>query len=89
VKLGGLATFAQRRFKLELLVEMILDHALVAARDEDQMFNTGLAGLIDGQLNDWAVDNGEHLLGHGLGGGEKARAEACNRKYRSSDRTDH
>ena len=46
-ELGVLLALEQRHFQLELPVEMILDDALVAAGDEDEMLDAGLAGLVD------------------------------------------
>ena len=36
----------ERPLELDLLVEMVLDHGLVAAGDEDEMLDAGLARLI-------------------------------------------
>src|SRR5690606_34608369 len=70
-----LATFGQGVVELELDVEMVLYGRLVAARDEDEVLDPGLACLVDAILDHRAVDDGEHLLGNGLGGGQKAIAE--------------
>ena len=72
----GLAALLQRRVELEGDVEMVLDHRLVAAGDEDEMLDAGLARLVDHVLDDRPVDDGQHLLRHGLGGGQEAGAEA-------------
>ncbi len=45
---------------------MVLDHLLVPAGDEDDMLDSGLAGLVHGILHDWPVDDRQHLLGHCL-----------------------
>ena len=50
---------------------MILDHALVAPGDEDEMLDAGL-GLVDHVLDQRLVDDGQHLLRHRLGGGQDA-----------------
>ncbi len=42
-QLGRLAALGQRLLELELAVEMVLDDALVAAGDEDEMLDAGLA----------------------------------------------
>ena len=75
--------------ELELLVEMVLDDALVAPGDEDEMLDPGLAGLVDGVLDQRPVDDRQHLLGHGLGGRQEAGAETRNRKYRGSNALSH
>ena len=54
---------------------MVLDGALVAAGDEDEMLDAGGLGLVDHVLDHRPVDDGQHLLGHRLGGGQEARAE--------------
>ena len=71
-----LAAPAQGLLKLELAVEMILDDALVAAGDENEMLDAGLAGFVHDPLDHRTVDDREHFLGHGLGGRQKAGAEA-------------
>ena len=54
---------------------MILDDPLVAPRDEDEVLDAGRARLVDDVLDHRPVDDGQHLLRHGLGGGKEARAE--------------
>jgi hypothetical protein len=46
------------------------------------MLDAGLARLIDHMLNQRAVDNRKHLLGHRLGGREEPRAETGDGKNR-------
>src|SRR5690606_9619044 len=81
----GLAAFLQRRFELELAIEMILDDTLVAAGDENEMLDAGFARFIDGVLDERSVDDRQHFLGHGLGGRQKSGSEAGNGKYGGSD----
>ncbi len=71
-----LAALDQREFQLELAVEMVLDHALVAAGDEDAVLDAGFARLVDHVLDQRAVDHRQHFLRHGLGGRQKAGSEA-------------
>ncbi len=59
---------------------MVLDDALVAARDEDEMLDAGLTGLVDHMLDQRTVDHRQHLLRHGFGGGQKTRTEAGDRQ---------
>ena len=73
---AGLRRSFSVSFELELAVEMVLDHRLVAAGDEDEMLDAGLARLVHHVLDQRPVDHRQHLLGHGLGGGQEARAEA-------------
>ena len=85
-ELGLLAALAQRRLQLELAVEVILDRALVAAGDEDEMLDTGLARLVDHVLDQRPVDHRQHFLRNGLGGGEEAGTEAGDGEYGLADR---
>src|SRR5262245_34891857 len=57
----------ERVFELELAVEMVLDDSLVAAGDEDEVLDAGLARLVDHMLKQRPVDHRQHLLRHGLG----------------------
>ena len=78
--LGLLAARGERGVEFEHAVEMILDHALVAAGDEDEMLDAGLLGLVDHVLDQRLVDDGQHFLRHRLGGGQDAGAEAGDRE---------
>ena len=75
LQLLRLAALGKRRVELVGDVEMVLDHALVAAGDEDEMLDAGLARLVDHVLHDRPVDDGQHLLRHRLGGGQETGAE--------------
>src|SRR6185295_12688552 len=55
--------------------------ALVASGDEDEMFDAGLLGLVVDVLDQRLVDDRQHFLRHGLGGGQEAGAEAGNRQH--------
>ena len=72
--------------ELELAVEMVLDHALVAAGDEDEMLDAGLARLVDHVLDQRPVDHRQHLLRHGLGGGQEPGAQPGDRENGFADR---
>ena len=69
--------------ELELLVEVVLDDALVATGDEDEVLDPGFARLVDRVLDQRPVDDRQHFLGHGLGGRQEAGAETRNRKHGS------
>ncbi len=71
-----LAAFDQGQLELELAVEMVLDHALVAAGDEDEMLDAGLARFVHHVLDQRPVHHRQHFLRHGLGGRQEAGAEA-------------
>ena len=62
----------------ELPIEMILDDAFVAAGDEDEMLDAGLAGLVDDVLDQRPVDHRQHFLRHRLGGRQEPGAEPGN-----------
>jgi len=79
LELRALAALGQCELQLELAVEMILDHPLVAAGHEDEVLDPGIARLVDHVLDDRAVDYCQHFLGHGLGGRQEPGAEAGNR----------
>ena len=64
---------------------MVLDHALVAARDEDEMLDPGLPRLVHDVLDERPIDDGQHFLRHGLGGGQEPGAEAGNRENGFAD----
>src|SRR3974390_3232075 len=70
-----LATRGKRGVEFEHPVEMVLDHPLVAPGDEDEMFDAGFLGLVDHILDQRLVDDGQHFLGHRLGGWQDAGAE--------------
>ena len=72
---GRLVAGAQRVLELVVDVEVILDHRLAAAGDEDEVLDARLLGLVDAMLQHRRVDDGEHLLGHALGGRQEPRAE--------------
>jgi hypothetical protein len=60
---------------------MVDQRGLAAAGDHAELLDAGGAGLVDRVLNQGLVHNREHFLGHGLGGGEEAGAEASNGEH--------
>ena len=70
----GVAALAEGAFEFGGNVEVVLHRCLAARGDEDDALDACLGGLLDGVLEDGSVDEGEHLLGNGLGDGEEARA---------------
>ena len=71
-----LAGFGEDGLELEVAVEEVLDGALGGGGDHDDLLDAGGDGFLDDVLDDGAVDEGEHLLGDGLGGGQEAGAVA-------------
>ena len=72
---------------LELIghVEMVLDHALVAPGDENELLDPGGPRLVDHMLKNRAVDHSEHFLRNRLGRGKKARAKTRDGQNRFAD----
>ena len=79
------AARGKRGVELEHAVEMILDHALVAPGDEDEMLDAGFLGLVEYVLDQRLVDDGQHFLRHRLGGGQDAGAETGDRENGFAD----
>ena len=65
---------------------MILDDALVAAGDEDEVLDAGLAGLVDDVLDQRPVDDRQHFFRHGFGGRQEPGAEPGDGKNGFADR---
>ena len=63
-------------FELGDAVEVVLEGALVAAGDHQDVVDAGGDGLLDDVLDGRLVDDRQHLLGHRLGGGKETGAEA-------------
>src|SRR3989441_191701 len=66
-------------------IEMILDGILAFAGDDNDVLDSRRDALFRDVLNLRLVDDGEHLFGLRLGGGQKARAEAGGREDRLSN----
>ena len=78
---GLFAAPLERVLEFVVGVEMILDDALVAAGDEDEMLDPRLARLVDDILEDRPVDDGQHLLRNRLGRRQEAGAEASDGQH--------
>jgi hypothetical protein len=72
----GLAASAKGVLELVRNVEVVLDGRLLATVHDDDVRESGAHRLLDDELEGRDVDDGEHLLRHRLGGGQKARPEA-------------
>jgi hypothetical protein len=68
--------FEQRHFKLELPVKVIFNDPFVAAGHENEVFDSGLAGLVNDMLDKRPIDDRQHFLRHSLSGRQKPGAEA-------------
>ena len=62
---------------------------LVAPGDEDDVLDARLQRLVDGILHDGTIDDGQHFLGHRLGGGQKSGAETGDGYHCFSDFSHH
>ena len=82
---GGLLLGRQRGFQFDVVVEIVLHRALAAAGDQDEVLDAGGARLGQDVVDQRAVDHRQHLLGHRLGGGEHAGAEARHGQHGFAD----
>ena len=73
---SSLAAVLEVVLELEGGVEVILDGALVAAGDEDDLREPGGHRLLDHVLDRGLVHQGQHFLRLRLGGGQEPRAES-------------
>ena len=71
-----LALGQQLGLKLDLVIEIVLDGALGAAGDEDDVFDPGFAGFFHDIGQNRPIDDVQQFLGRGLGAGKNAGAEA-------------
>ena len=63
-------------------IEMIGDSCFSAARNKDELFDSGRLRLLHRILDERFVDDGQHLLGDRLSRGQEAGAEPGYRKHR-------
>ncbi len=89
LQLARLAALLQRRFQLIGRVEMILECALVAAGDEDELLDARRQAFLDGVLDQRPVDDRQHLLRHCLGGGQESGAQSGHRQDSFADALRH
>src|SRR5262249_52481829 len=62
-------------------IEVVLDRTLVPSRHDDDLAQAGGDRFLDDVLDRRFVDERQHLLGLGFGGGKEARAEAGGGKH--------
>ena len=82
LQLVELVAALEHRFELGRAVEVVLDRGLASSRDDQDVGETGTHGFLDHELDRRRVDQGQHLLGHGLGGRQEPRAQPCGRDDR-------
>ena len=74
-----LAGGGQLFFQLGAAVKVILDDALVAAQNDQNVRDAGLDGFLHQILDGGLIHDGKHPLGHGLGGGQHTGAQTGGR----------
>ena len=84
-----LAGAGERLLELRRPVEMVLDRALPAARDDEDVGDPGSDGLFDDVLDGRLVDQGQHLLGRGLGRRQEPGPEPGRGDHGLADRRRH
>ena len=75
-----LAALLEDLFEFEAVIEMIGHDRLAAPHDKDELLDAGRLRLLDRVLDQRLVDDGQHLLGHGLGRRQEAGPQPGNRK---------
>ena len=76
LQLARLAALGESPLQLEVDVEMVFDHSLAAAGDEDEVLDAGRSRLVDDMLDDGPVHDRQHFLRDGLRGGKKSGAQS-------------
>ena len=84
-----LAARAELGLDFERHVEVILDRAFAAARDEHQLGNAGGDRLFNRILDQRLVDDRQHFLGARLGCRQEPRPQSRHRKYRFGNSAHH
>jgi hypothetical protein len=79
------AAILQPALQRRVRVEMLLDRAAPAGDDDDDLLDPRGDRLFHRVLDDGPVDQGDHLLGDGLGRGQEASSEAGRRQDGLSD----
>jgi len=69
----------QVKFQFRRVVEVVLDGTFSPACDNQYVIDTRGDRLLDNVLDDWPVDEGEHLFRHRFRRGEEPGAEARGR----------
>ena len=71
-----LAGLDQAGLQLGIVVEVIIHGRFGTVGHDEDIFDPGSHGFLDDVLNDRLVHHGEHLFGHGLGGGQHTGAQS-------------
>src|SRR5207253_5755483 len=70
------SAFFEILLQLEGQVEVVFDGPFPSARDDDDVFNAGTDRFLDSILDQWFVDQRQHLFGRGFRGGQEPGSEA-------------
>ena len=81
----GLLAVDERLLELGGAVEIVLERALAARGDEDELLDAGGARLVDRVLDQRPVDQRQDFLRHRLGGRQEPRPETGDRQHRLGD----
>ena len=84
-----LAARRQVLLKLDAMIEVVFDHRLAPAGDEDEPLDARGPRLFYRVLDQRFVNHGQHLLRHRLGSREESRPEAAHGKDGGADRYCH
>ena len=84
-ELLDLALLLEQVLELVVEVEVVLDRALLRRGDDDDLLDPRGDRFLDAVLDDRLVDEGQHLLGLRLGGGQEAGAPAGGREDSFAD----
>ena len=79
----------QQVLQLEADIEVIFDGGLAPAGHDDDVLDAGVNRLLDAVLNDRLIHDGQHFFRLRLGGGQKARPEACGGENGFADFSQH
>ena len=75
LELGHIALGFQRVLQRRNPVEVVLQCALVASRDHQDVVQSNVDSLFNNVLNGRLVHHWKHFLGHGFGGWQESGAE--------------
>ena len=68
-------------FQFVAHVEVVFDGLLAAPGDDDDLVAAGSERFFHAVLNDWLVDQRQHLFGLGFGSGQKTSTQSGGREY--------
>ena len=80
-----LATALQIFLQLNGPIKMVLDRALAPPGDDDNVLDSGGDRFFHGVLNQWFVDERQHLFGRSFRRGKEASAKACSGNHSFAD----